>query len=286
MKKLKLITSIILSAAIALSSSAVFSAAAKAPTLKAVNKKASIKLSWSKVKGAKSYTLMYKKGSASYKKAYSGKKTSFSFKKPKASTTYTFKVKAKGGKYSKAQKITFLKAPSFLADETVDMDGIRIAISKVKGATSYKIYRSIRYKNSFKKIATVKSTAKPLAYMDKNVKSIQSYTYYVVASNGKSKSAKSELKNEIYGYYDKKTDAPLTLTIKKGKYKDIYEKLDKYYATGLVSWKSLNKNIVKVSSKGVFTGVKKGTATVLATVQKGVYKNNKKKTIKINVTVK
>ena len=289
MKKLKFITSIMLAALIAVSSTAVFSAAnVKTPTLKLANTSKGVKAKWSKISGASKYTLAYKvKGSSKYKKAYTGSKTSFTFKSVKASKTYTFKVKAQGGKYSKAKTITFLKRITKLtAAEDLDMKGIVLKWKGVKGAKSYRIYRSVKSKNSFKKIATVSSSTKK--YHDtKNLKSIESYKYYLVAVNGKSKSAKSVEAHDIYGYYDRATDAPLTLTIKKGvKYMDIYEKLDKYFATGLVSWKSLNKSVVKVNSFGVFTGVKKGTATVNATVAKGAYKNNKKKTIKIIVTVK
>ena len=287
MKILKTITSLALCAAVALSSSAVFSAEAKKPALKVANKASSIKVKWSKISGAKKYSLVCKSGSGKYKKIYSGSKTSFSFKKASSGKKYTFKVKASGGKYSKAKSILFLKSPSiFYAEEDLDMKGIVVKWTKVKGAKQYRLYRSVKSKNSFKKIATVSSSTKK--YHDtKNLKSIESYKYYVVAVNGKSKSAKSAQAHEIYGYYDRATDAPLTLTIKKGeKYTDIFDKLDRYFATGLVSWKSLNTKIVKVSKVGEFTGVKKGTATVNATVAKGAYKNNKKKTIKIIVTVK
>jgi fibronectin type 3 domain-containing protein len=276
-----------LSAAILLSCTPAFCAAkTKAPKLKASNKASSISLKWNKIKGAKKYTLMYKSGSGSYKKAYSGNKTKFTFKKPKAGKSYTFKVKADSSS-SKAFKITFLKKiKTVTAAEQFDMSGILVKWSKTKGAKSYKIYRSVKSKNSFSKIATVKANAKR-QFLDTKLKSIESYKYYVVAINGKSKSAKSAEAHDIYGYYDRKTDAPLTLTIKKGEeYKDIYEKLDRYFATGLVSWKSLNTKIVKVDAFGIFTGVKKGTATVLATVKKGTYKNKTDKTIKIIVTVK
>ncbi len=286
MKTIRIIASALLSAAIVMSSATIFSAAkTKTPTLKASNKSKSISLKWSKIKGTKTYTLMYKKGSG-YKKVYSGSKTKFSFKKPAAGKTYTFKVKG-SGKYSKAVNIKYLKpAKNLTAAETFDMKGILLKWSKVKGAKSYKLYRSVKSKNSFSKIATVAASAKR-QYLDTGLKSIESYKYYVVAVNGKSKSAKSSQAHDIYGYYDRKTDAPMTLTIKKGSdYRDIYEKLDKYFATGLVSWKSLNTKIVKVDSFGIFKGVKKGTATVLATVQPGVYKNNKKKTVNIIVTVK
>lgn len=286
MRFLKPLASAALCAALVISSTAVFSAAAKKPTIKVANKASSIKVKWSKVKGAKKYSLLCKKGSGKFKKVYSGSKTSFSFKMPKAGKKYTFKVKAAGGKYSAAKSIIRLKtADVFYAEEDLDMKGIILKWTKVKGAKQYLLYRSVRSKDSFKKIAAVSSSVS--SFHDKGLKSIESYKYYVVAVNGSSKSAKGAQAHEIYGCYNFKTNAPLTLTIKKGeKYTDIFEKLDRYFATGLVKWKSLNTKIVKVSSVGEFTGVKKGKATVLATVKKGAYKNNKEKTIKINVTVK
>lgn len=289
MKKLRFITSIILTAAIALSSTAVFSAAGvKKPTVKLSNTSKGIKVSWSKVKGASSYTVAFKmKGTASFKKAYSGSATKFTFTKAAAGKAYSFKVKANGGKYSKVKSITFLKRiTTFTAAEDLDMKGIVLKWAKVKGAKKYKIFRSVKSKNSYKRIATV--SAKTLDYHDTNgLKSIESYKYYIRAYKDDSKSAKSVIVHDVYGYYDRATGAPLTLTIKKGeKYRDIYDKLEKYFATGFVTWKSKTKSVVKVDTFGIITGVKKGTGTILATVAAGVYKNNKEKTIKIIVTVK
>lgn len=51
--------------------------------------------------------------------------------------------------------------------------------------------------------------------------------------------------------------------------------------TKYIMWKSSNKKVAKVSSKGVVTGIAEGTATITATVGSG--SNNKKFTCKVTV---
>ena len=294
MKKIKSISALILSVAICALSVSPYLAvkAPKAPKLTLSNTSKGIKASWSKVKKATKYVLKYKKSSAKkYKTAYSGKKVKFTDDNLSPGVTYTFKVKAvakkKSSAYSKAVKIIYLEKPQLSAEEQINMEGITLTWRKVKGAKGYRIYRSLKSQNSYKKIATIKngSTKK---YLDTTVKDkkiptqINTYKYYIKAYNGKYSSAKSNEASEIYGYYaDENT--PLYLTIKKGEvYKDIYNKLSSYYATGLVTWKSSKKSVAKVSSVGVITGVKKGTATLTASV---LYEDTVQD-IKIIVTVK
>ncbi|MCH5304819.1 MAG: Ig-like domain-containing protein [Ruminococcus sp.] len=295
MKKLKSISIILLSIAICtLSVSPYFAAKApKAPkTLKLSNTANGIKASWSKVKGATKYVLKYKKSTAKkYKIAYSGKKIKYTDDNLSPGATYKFKVKAvvkkKSSAYTKPATIVYLDKPQLSAEELLDMNGITLTWSKVKGAKGYRIYRSLKSQNSYKKIATIKSGSTK-TYLDKTVKDsktptrINSYKYYIKAYNGNYSSAKSNIASEIFGYFEDE-DTPLYLTIKKGEtYKDIYNKLSSYYATGLVTWKTSDKSIAKVSSVGVITGVKKGTATLTASV---LY-NDKVHDIKIIVTVK
>ncbi len=294
MKKIKSISALLLTAVICSLSVSPYLAvkAPKAPKLKLSNTSKGIKASWSKVKKATKYVLKYKKSSAKkYKTAYSGKKVKFTDDNLSPGASYTFKVKAvakkKSSAYSKAVKIVYLEKPQLSAEEQINMKGITLTWRKVKGAKGYRIYRSLKSQNSYKKIATIKSGSTK-KYLDTTVKDkktptqINTYKYYIKAYNGNYSSAKSNEASEIYGYYaDENT--PLYLTIKKGEvYKDIYNKLSSYYATGLVTWKSSKKSVAKVSPVGVITGVKKGTATLTASV---LY-DDTVHDIKIIVTVK
>lgn len=296
MKTLKSFTAIVLALLICVTGSVVFCSAAKklkTPKLTVKNSAKGIKASWKKVKGASKYKLMYKKtGSKKFKTAYSGKKKSFTVKKLKSGASYIFKVQAKSSKkssaYSKKAKLVFLKQPKFTElEEKLDMNGIHIKWSKVDKADGYHIYRSLKYKTSYKKIATVKSGAKRY-FFDETVKDasnptqINSYKYYIKAYKGKYSSAKSKEVSEVYGYY-KDSKTPMYLTIKKGQvYKDINTKLSKKNLLYLVTWKTSDKSTVKVSDVGVIKGVKKGQATLTASV----LVNTNVKNIRIIVTVK
>lgn len=296
MKTLKSFTAIALALLICVTGSVVFCSAAKklkTPKLTVKNSAKGIKASWKKVKGASKYKLMYKKtGSKKFKTAYSGKKKSFTVKKLKSGASYIFKVQAKSSKkssaYSKKAKLVFLKQPKFTElEEKLDMNGIHIKWSKVDKADGYHIYRSLKYKTSYKKIATVKSGAKRY-FFDETVKDasnptqINSYKYYIKAYKGKYSSAKSKEVSEVYGYY-KDSKTPMYLTIKKGQvYKDINTKLSKKNLLYLVTWKTSDKSTVKVSDVGVIKGVKKGQATLTASV----LVNTNVKNIRIIVTVK
>lgn len=296
MKTLKSFTAIALAVMICVAGSVVFCSAAKklkTPKLTVKNSAKGVKVSWKKVRNASKYKLMYKKSSSKkFKTAYSGKKKSFTVKKLKSGTSYTFKVKASNSKkssaYSKKAKIIYLKQPKFTQlEEKLDMNGIHIKWSKVAKADGYRIYRSLKYKNSYKKIASIKSSADRY-YFDKTVKGsknptqINSYKYYIKAYKGKYSSAKSKEVSEVYGYF-KNSKTPMYLTIKKGQeYKDINTKLSKNNLLYLVTWKTSDKNTVKVNDVGVIKGVKKGKATLTASV----LVNTKVKNVKILVTVK
>lgn len=296
MKILKTITALSLALVIAATGFSTFSAKKLgAPKLTVKNTSKGVKASWSKTKGAVKYNLLYKKeGAKKYIKAYSGKKTSFTKKKLNSGVKYLFKVKAKTKKktsaYSAPSKIPFLKTPTLKeAEEKLDMKGIYLSWSKVKGADGYRIYRSLKYKNSYKKVATVEKSVN--VYLDETVKDeknptqINSYKYYIRAYKDDSSSAKSNVKSDVYGWIDKSKieSSRLYLTIKKGQeYKDIHKKLDSYHVVFLFTWKSSNKRIVTVDNMGVITGVKKGKATLTAKA----LVNNKERTVKIDVTVK
>lgn len=264
------------------------------PRLKTYNSTYAIKAKWSKIRKATNYVLLGKKaGAKKYKVFYKGTKLHYSDDNIGAGSAYMFKVKAVIGKlkgaYSPAKTQRFLESPSLKAEELLDMKGITLKWTATKKAKGYFIYRSHKYANSFKLIK--KTTGSSTRFVDSNVVSITSYKYYVIAYNGSSKSAKSNIDSDVYGYFDN-AKVPLTLTIKKGwVYKDIYTKLNKYGAIPFITWKSANSKVAKVNSKGVITGVKKGKATLKATIDQSfitLYKPEVKssKTIRIIVTVK
>lgn len=265
------------------------------PGVKTSNTASAIKVSWKKVRKATSYVVLYKKTTQKkYKVLYRGKNSKCYFYNLEMGYTYTFKARAKinklRGAYSKAKAQFFLSRPTIKAEEKEDMKGIYVDWSPVSNAKGYIIYRSPKSSNSYKRI--VKTTTSATVYLDKNVKSINSYKYYVMAYRGSYKSAKSNVAGEIYGYIES-FSTPLTLTIKKGEvYKDIYNKINEYMAVPLITWKSLKPSVAKVTKEGVITGVKKGTATLKATIDPELFslfgRSDIKtaKTVTIIVTVK
>ncbi len=297
MKTIKFIAAALLSAVIMTSGFCTFSAAKApaAPKLTVKNVSSGVKASWNKVKGATKYVLKYKKASSkSFKTSYSGSKTSFKDDNLNPGAKYVFKVKAVknnvSGSFSKKAEITFLDKPTLSADERLDMDGICLKWKKIKGAKGYRIYRSLKSKNSFSKIATI-TKGSTTFYRDRTVKDeknptqINVYKYYVKAyCDDGSTSAKSDVTKEIYGWIDKDNpESPLYLTIKKGEvFEDIYKKLADNFISYMFTWKTSKKSVAKVSDLGVITGVKKGTATLTASA----YYNDKNYNIHIVVTVK
>ncbi|MBR1731258.1 MAG: fibronectin type III domain-containing protein [Ruminococcus sp.] len=266
------------------------------PSVKTSNTEYAIKVSWPKVKKATSYVVLYKASTAKkYKVLYRGKECSYLYYNLAVGTKYNFKVRANIGKlkgvYSAVKSQFFLTHPSVSAQEPESMKGIYLDWSPVKHATGYIIYRSLKSENAYKRIK--KTTDTKTTYLDTDVKSINTYKYYVVAyTTGGYKSAKSNVATEIYGYLES-FSKPLTLSIKKGEvYKDIYNKLSYYGANVFITWKSEKTSVAKVDSNGIITGVKKGTAAVKATIDPELFSFfgrgdiTTKKTITINVTVK
>ncbi len=264
------------------------------PVLTVKNAANGIKASWKKVKGATKYVLKYKKSTAKkYKTSYSGTKTSFTDDNLMPGTKYDFKVKAvakkKSSNYSKKASLVFLDKPTLEAEELLDLKGITLTWKKIKGAQGYRIYRSLKYKNSYSKIATI-TKGSTNYYLDTSVKDeknptqINSYKYYIKAYCDKTSSAKSNVASEVYGWIDKNDlSSPLYLTINKGQvYEDINKKLADNNVLYLFTWKTSKKSVCSVNSVGILTGVSKGTATITASV---VYRN-KMTHVKIIVTVK
>ena len=81
---------------------------------------------------------------------------------------------------------------------------------------------------------------------------------------------------EIYDYSNKVVSVPKTkITLKKGKTASLKATA---FPNSKITYKTSNKKIATVTSKGVVKGVKKGTATISVTANG--------KTVKVKVTVK
>lgn len=264
------------------------------PKLTTTNTDYAIKLSWSSIGKATKYVLIYKKANAKkYKLLYSGKKRSYMFYDMTPGAVYKFEVRAvigkRAGLYCAPKKQMFIQRTSASADEPLNMKGIDVIWNPVSHAKGYILYRAPKNSNTFKRIAATSKTH----YLDprSNLKSISTYKYYVVACNGSYRSARSNITSEVFGYLQN-ANTPLTLSIKKGEvYKDIYNKLNQYGAVKYITWKSLKSSVAKVTTKGVITGVKKGTAALKATVDPSLFaiyghpEVTTPKVITINVTV-
>ncbi len=159
---------------------------AKVKSLKAVNAAKGVKLTWKKVKGAKTYKVIRGK-----KVIKTVKKTTFTDTKAKAGKSYTYKVQAVGGKVSAAVKLIRLKAPviSKIKGENGStgspLNSMKISWKKSAGAKKYFVYRKLIGK--YKKIATVSA----LSYKDNTIGIGPKYIYKVKAVNGKSVSLAS-----------------------------------------------------------------------------------------------
>lgn len=159
----------------------------KAPVPKASNTTSGVKVSWSKISGAKSYIVYRKKnGDKSWTKLGTTTGASFTDKTAKNNTTYLYTVKASNGSVYSAYntsgaKIKFVSAP-ILSSATSSKSGITFKWKKVSGATSYNVYRKTG-SGSYSKIATIKSGS-TVSYLDKTAKKGKTYTYTVRACNG------------------------------------------------------------------------------------------------------
>ncbi len=164
----------------AIGTASVSAASLKAPKISVSNSEKSVKITWKKVSGAKSYKVY--RGSKLIKKTSKLVAKDFS---AKAGKTYTYKVKAVNGKKtSKASagvKITRINRTVF--KELVNKaKSVKVLWNKRKGANQYKVYRATS--GSFKLVYTTTKTS----YTDKDVVSGKTYTYKVRCLNTKTKS--------------------------------------------------------------------------------------------------
>ena len=168
------------------------------PTVEIANATKGVKVSWSKVSGAKGYTV--------YRSEYSGgkwsgwknmgtaksDKSSWTDKSVKSGVQYKYTVRAVNGKvkssYKASDTLKYLAAPTL--SYTNAKDGIKLTWTKSAGAEKYIIYRS--YNTNFDgwtdSVEYKTVDAKTTTWVDKEVSDLHAYSYKVYAVNGKTKS--------------------------------------------------------------------------------------------------
>lgn len=168
----------------------------------------------------------------------------------------------------KPTKIT-LKATS----KTVDIKGkVKVSVKSVKPS---KASKSVTYKSSNKKIATVSSKGTVIGKKKGTVK--------ITATSKKNKKVKSTIKITVKDLKASSVKLNTTSkTVASGKtttLKATVKGATGFYNQG-VTWKSSNTKVATVSSKGVVKGIAAGQATITATEKGG----SKKVTCLITVT--
>lgn len=146
---------------------------------------------------------------------------------------------------------------------------------KVKVTPKNASNKKVSYKSSKKKIASVSSKGK--------VKGVKKGTakITITAKDGSKKKATLTVKVVNPVKVKKVALNKKTATVYVGKKVTLKATVTPKNATNkAVSWKTSSSKIAKVSSKGVVTGVKAGTATITATAKDG---SKKKATCKVTV---
>ncbi|MBR1630177.1 MAG: Ig-like domain-containing protein [Lachnospiraceae bacterium] len=135
--------------------------------------------------------------------------------------------------------------------------------------------KNVTWKSSNTKIATVSSKG-----VVKGVKAGTTTITVTTKDGKKTASCKVKVTNPVVKVKSVKLNKK-SASVKKGKTLTLKATISPSNATNKsVTWKTSNKKIAAVTSKGVVKGVKKGTATITATTKDG------KKTAKCKVTVK
>ena len=178
----------------------------------------SITLSWNKINNVTGYKIYrYDKKSNSYKYLATAKTNSYTDKSLKASSTYSYKVRAyKGslnGSYSNtidvktspnyAPKVTGLKL------KTQKSDSLTISWNKINNVTGYKVYRYDVKTESYKLIKTI-SNASTTSYTNSKLTSATKYLYKVRSY----KIVNNKTHNGDYSSSLAATTKPLTPTVK------------------------------------------------------------------------
>ena len=181
------------------------------------NKKEGVKLTFKEV-DAESYTLYRMSDTETYKPVVVTADAKYVDTAVESGVLYTYKVAVTGYYYSdNARSIMFLDTPAFSVANAGT--GVKVDFEAVKGAKYYEIKRHDDTTSVFTKIGTV-SADQALTFFDKTVENGKTYTYSVVAVNGK-----------YFSYYNTKKittflTSPVTLTNVTGGVKVVYSKVD------------------------------------------------------------
>lgn len=156
----------------------------KVETVKVANIAGGVKVTWSKVSGAKNYIVYRRLDNGTWETLakVNSATTTYTDKKAVSNKNYYYTVRAEADGYRSAYqnyKIYYLAAPQITKFDSQIGKGITIKWGKVAGATQYYVYRKTSNSN-WKKIGTTDN----LLYLDKNVKLGTTYTY-TIRANGK-----------------------------------------------------------------------------------------------------
>ena len=166
------------------------------PATKAENATTGVKVTWSKIAGAQTYTV--------YRRAYSDGKwsgwkaiktkitgTSYTDKTVKSGTTVQYMVRAVSGshtsKYKACSSVKYLAAPTVKA--TTSANSVKVTWNKISGAKTYTVYRSVYSSGKWSGWKAIKTKVTGTSYTDKTVKSGATVRYTVRAVNGNYASA-------------------------------------------------------------------------------------------------
>lgn len=165
----------------------------KPKLVSAANSKSGVTVKWEKVSGAKGYYIYRKTAGGSFKKIKkitSGTTVKYTDKTASSGTAYIYTVKAyRGSTAGDCDKagLTIIRLSSpVLVSAAGSSAGVKVKWKKVKGATSYQVFRK-ENGGKYKKLASVKSSKS--TYTDKTAEKGKTYYYTVRAVNGAAKSA-------------------------------------------------------------------------------------------------
>ena len=207
-KRLNRLTAVALMAAVlvtgsfAITGTDTYAASMKKPVIKkaSVYDNNKVKLTWSKVKGAKKYEVWRKIGDGKYKKVKTTTKRTYYHKKLSYATKYTYKVRAVG-KYSKSKFSKIKRAttktvrPKITSIEQTGkkLTSLTVKWKKVKGAKKYKVYEKVGKNGSYK----LKCTTTKTKYVNTETKAGKRYWYKVKAVDSKKRVRTSYIKSKF-----------------------------------------------------------------------------------------
>lgn len=146
-----------------------------------------ITLSWEKLSGANRYFVYRSTDGKKYELVTKlGNVTSYNDVGITTGQIYYYKIRpyrdsAKGDYSDAVSEWTVLAKPKNLTVARVDYQSVRLAWSKVTGATQYRVYRAESEKGTYKLVATVKNATE---YVDTELQTGKFYYYKVRAKRG------------------------------------------------------------------------------------------------------